>query len=103
VTDERGPFAPLSKQAAAAPSRNGVWIAPSATSFSCLCEACLELARGDGTSFLEAVRSANVRGRLPTETDVGFIHCAAGHELVVRRIDCPPALARPDARQLQLT
>jgi hypothetical protein len=80
-----------------------VWIAPSATAFSCLCEACLELARGDGRSFLEAVRAANVRGRLPTDTDVGFVHCAAGHELVVRRVDRPATLRRPDPRQLQLT
>jgi hypothetical protein len=82
---------------------HAIWIAPSATAFSCLCESCLELARGQGTSFLEAVRAANVRGRLPTDTDVGFIHCAAGHELVVRRVDRPPALARPDGRQLQLS
>ena len=57
---------------------NGVWIAPSATDFSCLCEHCLDVARGEGGSFLAAVRAASVRGRLPTETDVGFIHCAAG-------------------------
>ena len=61
------------------------------------------VARGEGGSFLAAVRAASVRGRLPTETDVGFIHCAAGHELVVRRVDRPSTLARPDARQLQLT
>jgi hypothetical protein len=84
-------------------TQSAVWIAPSATSFSCLCESCLEVARGSGSSFLEAVRAANVRGRLPTDTDVGFIHCAAGHELVVRRIDRPPALGPPDPRQLQLT
>jgi len=94
---------PVSSAAVPAPRQNAVWIAPSATSFSCLCESCLELARGDGTSFLEAIRAANVRGRLPTETDVGFIHCAAGHELVVRRVDRPPVLSRPDGRQLQLT
>jgi hypothetical protein len=82
---------------------NGVWISPGATDFSCLCEHCLELARGEGGSFLAAVRAASVRGRLPTETDVGFIHCAAGHELVVRRVDRPVALARPDSRQLSLT
>jgi hypothetical protein len=81
---------------------NAVWIAPSATAFSCLCESCLELARGNG-SFLEAVRAANVRGRLPTDTDVGFIHCAAGHELVIRRVDRPPTLGHSDPRQLQLT
>jgi hypothetical protein len=81
---------------------NAVWVPPSATTFSCLCEACLELARRDGHSFLDAVRTASVRGRLPTETDVGFVHCSAGHEVVVRRIDTPAALARRDGRQLQI-
>jgi hypothetical protein len=81
---------------------NSVWIPPSATTFSCLCEACLELARGDGRSFVEAVRRASVRGRLPTETDVGFAHCAAGHEVVVRRVDRPHLLPRRDTGQLQL-
>ena len=81
---------------------NLVWVPPSATTFSCLCEACLELARGDGRSFVEAVRNASVRGRLPTETDVGFVHCAAGHEVVVRRVNTPVPLARRDARQLQI-
>ena len=81
---------------------NSVWIAPSATAFSCLCETCLEQARQAGRSFIEAVRTANVRGRLPTETDVGFAHCASGHEVVVRRIDRPVHLPRRDARQLQL-
>jgi hypothetical protein len=81
---------------------NSVWVPPSATGFSCLCEACLELARGDGRSFVDAVRSASVRGRLPTETDVGFVHCAAGHEVVVRRIKTPPHLSRRDARQMQI-
>ena len=81
---------------------NSVWIAPSATAFSCLCETCLEQARHAGRSFIEAVRTANVRGRLPTETDVGFVHCASGHEVVVRRVDRPHHLPRRDARQLQL-
>ena len=81
---------------------NSVWVPPSATSFSCLCEACLELARSDGRSFLDAVRSASVRGRLPTETDVGFVHCSAGHEVVVRRISTPTTLSRRDGRQLQI-
>jgi hypothetical protein len=81
---------------------NSVWVPPSATSFSCLCEACLELARSDGRSFVDAVRAASVRGRLPTETDVGFVHCAAGHEVVVRRISTPAPLNRRDGRQLQI-
>jgi hypothetical protein len=81
---------------------NSVWVPPSATSFSCLCEACLDLARGAGRPFTEAVRGASVRGRLPTETDVGFVHCSAGHEVVVRRVNTPAPLDRPDARQLQI-
>jgi len=81
---------------------NAVWVPPSATTFSCLCEECLELARGDGKTFLDAVRAASVRGRLPTETDVGFVHCSAGHEVVVRRIDTPASLGRRDTRQLQI-
>ena len=82
--------------------RNVVWVPPSATTFSCLCEACLEFARSDGQSFLAAVRSASVRGRLPADTDVGFAHCAAGHEVVVRRVPTPLPLGRRDARQLQI-
>ena len=82
--------------------RNAVWITPGATSFSCLCESCLDVARGEGSAFLAAVRAANVRGRLPTDTSVGFVQCAAGHELVVRRVESPPALPRRDPRQLQI-
>jgi hypothetical protein len=82
---------------------NSVWVSPSATTFSCLCEACLDRARAEGDSFLEAIRCASVRGDLPTETDVGFARCAAGHEVVVRRVDRPAQLTRHDARQLQLT
>jgi len=81
---------------------NSVWVTPSATAFSCLCEACLELARGEGRSFVDAVRSATVRGRLPPETDVGFVHCAAGHEVIVRRMHTPAQLERRDERQLQI-
>jgi hypothetical protein len=81
---------------------NSVWVPPSATTFSCLCETCLDLARSEGTSFVEVIRCASVRGRLPAETDVGFVHCAAGHEVVVRRVDRPAPLTRVDGRQLQL-
>jgi hypothetical protein len=87
----------------AASVENSIWIAPTATTFSCLCEPCLELARGEGISFLAAVKTASVRGRLAPDTDVGFVSCAAGHELVVRRVELPPALTHPDGRQLQLT
>jgi hypothetical protein len=83
-------------------TRNAVWIPPSATVFSCLCESCLDVARADGSAFLAAVRAASVRGRLPPETDVGFVRCAAGHPIIVRRVESPPNLLRRDPRQLQL-
>ena len=81
---------------------NVVWIAPSATRFSCLCELCLDGSRGAGLSFLDAVRTANVRGTLAVDTDVGFARCPSGHAVVVRRVGRPPNLERRDARQLQL-
>ena len=40
-----------------------VWVSPSATSFSCLCETCLESARHDGLLFSEALMSRE-RARL---------------------------------------
>jgi hypothetical protein len=83
-------------------SRNVVWLSPSATIFSCLCEKCLDAARDDGTSFLDAVRAACVRGEISPEAAVALALCAAGHEVVLRRVERPPALDRPDDRQLQL-
>ena len=81
---------------------NAVWVAPGATSFSCLCERCLDDVHGRG-SFLDAVRIANVRGSLAPDADVAFVRCRSGHELTIRRIDRPPRLNhRPDTRQLQL-
>jgi len=81
---------------------NLVWLTPSATSFSCLCERCLEETRGRGASFAEAVRTASVRGTVALEATVAFAHCAAGHEVVLRRVERPPRLTRADERQLQL-
>ena len=81
---------------------NTVWISPGATRFSCLCERCLDGVRARGLSFLDAVHTASVRGTVPADTDILFVRCRAGHELVVRRIDRPPKLERRDARQLQL-
>jgi hypothetical protein len=80
-----------------------VWIPPSATSFSCLCETCLDRAREQGDLFGDAIRLASVRGRLDAEADVAVVRCGAGHELVVRRVDRPPTLAHQDARQLQIS
>jgi hypothetical protein len=84
------------------PRENVVWISPRATTFSCVCEQCLTSARACATSFLEAVRLANVRGTLELDTDVGFVHCRAGHEIVLRRGAPLPGPARSDERQLQL-
>jgi len=81
---------------------NVVWLSSSATTFSCLCEPCLDAADAAGTSFLEAVGSAHVRGVIAAEADVMFARCHAGHRVVLRRIERPPKLARSDARQLQL-
>ena len=81
--------------------RTTVWIAPSATSFSCLCEACLELARTQGLLFADALMQASVRGTIPAELEVRR-RCAAGHEIELRRVQRPPSLPRRDERQLVL-
>ena len=79
-----------------------VWLSPSASSFSCLCEPCLEQARLAGALFADALRIASVRGSMAVETMAASVRCAAGHELVLRRVERPPGLAHPDERQLQL-
>lgn len=80
-----------------------VWLSPSATSFSCLCEPCLESARVAGALFADALASSTVRGSVAREAEVAVAHCAAGHGIVLRRVLRPPSLAAPDDRQLQLT
>jgi hypothetical protein len=80
---------------------NTVWIAPGATHFSCLCERCLD-DRVGSASLLDAVRLAAVRGELAPEAELAIARCRAGHQLVVRRVDRPARLARPDGRQLEL-
>ncbi len=79
-----------------------VWLSPSATSFSCLCELCLESARRSGALFTDALAVASVRGTLELETELALGRCAAGHEIVLRRVERPPGLQRHDDRQLQL-
>jgi hypothetical protein len=79
-----------------------VWISPSATSYACLCEQCLEAARLRGDLFSDALHNASVRGSLSVEVATASVRCAAGHELVLRRVERPPGLARPDDRQLQI-
>jgi hypothetical protein len=82
--------------------RTVVWLSPSATSFACLCEPCLEAARVTGALFADALRLASVRGSIAAEASVASVRCAAGHELVLRRVERPPGLVHPDDRQLQL-
>jgi hypothetical protein len=85
-----------------ASSTSVVWLSPSATSYSCLCEACLESARAAGESFVDAVHAASVRGSVDRAATVAFARCRAGHELVLRRVERPPSLAHADERQLRL-
>ena len=81
-----------------------VWISPSATSFSCLCEPCLEAARRSGLLFADALMQASVRGTIPASVDAVSRRCGAGHEIVLRRIERPASLPHHhDDSQLALT
>jgi len=79
-----------------------VWVSPGATSFACLCEQCLECARVDGHTLFEAIHGASVRGTIAPGANLALARCGADHEIVIRRVERPPGLARPDERQLQL-
>jgi hypothetical protein len=79
-----------------------IWIAPGATAFACLCECCLDARSSLEGSFLDALQVSVVRGTVALEADIAFAHCERGHEVVVRRVDRPPNLARRDAQQLEL-
>jgi hypothetical protein len=79
-----------------------VWLSPSATAFSCLCEPCLEAARLSGALFAHALSTASVRGSVAPDAVVTVVRCDLGHEIVLRRVERPPALERPDDRQLQI-
>ena len=83
-------------------SNTTVWLSPSATVFSCLCEPCLEAARLSGALFADALSSSSVRGSVAPDAAVAVVRCEAGHEIVLRRVERPPALTRPDERQLQI-
>ena len=91
----------MTARAAPAP-KTIVWLGPTETRYSCLCEACLDDIHASGEAFLDTIRTANVHGALPLESEVGFVRCRSGHELVVRRLDRPPSLVRPSSRQLAL-
>lgn len=84
-------------------STTTVWLSPSATSFSCLCEPCLESARVTGALFADALASATVRGAIARDAEVAVARCSAGHEIVLRRSARPSSLQAHDDRQLQLT
>jgi hypothetical protein len=62
----------------------------------------MENARQAGLLFSDALMVSSVRGSIAAETDVAVARCASGHELTLRRVERPPALMRPDERQLQL-
>ena len=79
-----------------------VWLSPSATSFACLCEPCLESARSSGALFADALALASVRGSISLEIDATETRCAAGHQLLLRRVSRPPGLVHRDEMQLQL-
>ena len=79
-----------------------VWLSPSATSFSCLCEQCLDAARGSGALFADALAGASVRGAVAAETPLTVARCAAGHEIVLRRVERPTGLPPHDDRQMQI-
>ena len=81
---------------------NPVWVPPSATTFSCLCEPCLDAARADGRVFAEALAASRVVGEIGVDAAVAVARCARGHRIVLRRVERPPALARHDTRQLEL-
>ncbi len=82
--------------------RTTVWLSPSATAYSCLCEPCLEAARLDGLLFTDALAGASVRGAVDLDAEHTVARCAEGHEIVLRRVQRPPGLQRHDERQLQL-
>ena len=79
-----------------------VWVSPSATSYSCLCEPCLEAARRSGALFTDALTQARVTGGIARALIALEIRCSAGHSILLRRGERPPALERHDERQLQL-
>ena len=79
-----------------------VWVSPSATAFSCLCETCMESARRAGMLFSDALMTSSVRGSIAADAEIAVARCGSGHEITLRRVERPPALRRPDDRQLQI-
>jgi hypothetical protein len=56
-----------------------VWISPRATSFSVVCDACAELAAGDGYG------AAVVHGNMALDELRGTVECPRGHRLRIER------------------
>jgi hypothetical protein len=75
-----------------------VWLAPSATSFACVCEVCLEQARTSGLLFADALMLASVRGEIGADVAVASRRCSAGHEIVLRRGEQPPSLQKHEGQ-----
>ncbi len=63
------------------PGAQLVTIAPRATSFTAICELCLELHAGAGWS------SSTFAGRLDLDLDHGTFLCRRGHALRVERLE----------------
>jgi hypothetical protein len=75
-----------------------VWLAPSATSFACVCEVCLEHARTSGLLFADALMLASVRGEIGADVAVASRRCRAGHEIVLQRGEQPPSLQKHEGQ-----
>jgi hypothetical protein len=56
-----------------------VWISPRATSFSIVCQACMELEPGDGYG------AAVVQANLALDVLRGRVECPRGHRLRIER------------------
>ncbi len=56
-----------------------VWLSPRATSFSVVCQACMELEAGDGYG------AAVVQANLALDVLRGTVECSRGHRLRVER------------------
>jgi hypothetical protein len=56
-----------------------VWISPRATSFSIVCQACMELELGDGYG------AAVVQANLALDVLRGTVECPRGHRLRIER------------------
>ena len=56
-----------------------VWISPRATSFTVVCDACVQSIASDGYG------AASVQGALPLDHQRGWLTCSNGHQIRVER------------------